>query len=171
MKWRRRKALQKFLRLGLMTLLRVGRRPLFRIRLYMIYFFWKGPKVRDLYFQLFEEKDQPLCKRPRSPLWRAQTGCGRWREGTSSSQSARSLGWFKIYYQTHGGPRQLFLKKEKNKNAEISEIFFWFRNTFPAECWTWMWKIFTIDISHSHLYRPGAVDLVLLHLPLHPALG
>ena len=51
-----------------MTLLRVGRRPLFRIRLHMIYFFWKGPKVRDIYFQLFEEKDQPLCKRPRSPL-------------------------------------------------------------------------------------------------------
>ena len=64
-----------------------------------------------------------------------------------------------------------FLQKKKQKYAEISEIFFWFRNTFPAECWAWMSKIFTIDISHSHLYCPGAVDLVLLPLPLHPALG
>ena len=39
-----------------MTLLRVGRRPLFRIRLHMIYFFGKVPKLGIFTFNYLRRK-------------------------------------------------------------------------------------------------------------------
>ena len=81
------------------------------------------PKLGTLNFQLFEEKDQPLCKRPRSPLWRAQTGCGRWREGTSSSQSAGGLGMIQNILPDTWRLKAILSYKRKKKCRNFRKIF------------------------------------------------